>query len=153
MLVLWARRDAAVLRGKQLSIDMLRDGGLQSVAIANPEHAPYGRAAQAAIASLGLKDTLGPKLRVASNIAEAAQYADSGNAEVGLLSLTSAKTTRLMADGAFVPVPASAYPPILQGAVVVRKAQGAANGQKLLDFMGTPEMRALLQREGLMAPE
>ncbi len=151
-LVLWARKDAPVFQGRPLSLDTLRDPRLQSVAIANPETAPYGRAAQAAINKLSLQATLAPKLRVASNIAQAAQYVDSGNAEVGFLSLTSASTPRLMSDGAFVPVPASDYPPILQGAVVLRHASAAGVGDRFLDFLRTPAMRTLLQQKGLMPP-
>ena len=75
---------------------------LRTVAVANAEHAPYGRAAKAAIEKLGLADALKAKLVVAENIAQTAQYADSGNADAGLISLTSALTPRLSADGKYV---------------------------------------------------
>ncbi len=76
-LVLWARSDSPA---QQLSIDSLRNPSLKNVAVANAEHAPYGRAAKAAIEKLGLTDALQGKLVVAENIAQTAQYADSGNA-------------------------------------------------------------------------
>jgi molybdate transport system substrate-binding protein len=152
-LVLWARKDSAALHGKAVSMSILSDPGLQSVAIANPEHAPYGRAAQAAIAKLGLTDELAPKLRVAANIAQAAQYADSGNAQVGFISLTSASTPRLMSDGTYVPIPAADYPAILQGAVVVLHAQNAGNGQIFLRFLLGPATASLLKQKGLMPPQ
>ncbi len=151
-LVVWARKDAAVLRGGPITLAVLRDPALQSVAIANPEHAPYGRAAQAAIASMQLAAALGPKLRVASNIAEAAQFADSGNAEVGFLSLTGASTAKLRADGSYAAVPESAYPPILQGAVVLRRGADAADAERLLRFLATPPIRDLIAQRGLLPP-
>jgi molybdate transport system substrate-binding protein len=152
-LVLWARRDARVVQGKALSLGVLRDDSLQSVAIANPAHAPYGRAAQAAIQHMHLSDLLQSKLRVAANIAQAAQYADSGNAEVGFLSLTSAKTTRLQHDGTYVPIPVSDYPPLIQGAVVLKHAADPEDAEKLLHFMAQPATRALLATMGLEPPD
>ncbi len=108
-----------------LSMDSLRSPSLRTVAVANAEHAPYGRAAKAAIEKLGLTDALKGKLVVAENIAQTAQYADSGNADVGLISLTSALTPRLSADGKYVAMPEDSYPPLLQGAVVI-KGSGCA---------------------------
>jgi molybdate transport system substrate-binding protein len=95
-LVLWARNDSPV---QPLSIDSLRSPSLRTVAVANAEHAPYGRAAKAALEKLGLTEALKGKLVVAENIAQTAQYADSGNADVGLISLTSALTPRLSSTG------------------------------------------------------
>lgn len=152
-LVLWTRRNAPVLHGLPLSFAVLRNPALRSVAIANPQTAPYGRAAQAAIGNMHLTSTLTPKLRVAANIAQAAQYADSGNAEVGFLSLTSASTPQLQADGTFLPVPPELYPPILQGAVVLHKAHNGAAAHRLLAYMRTPRVRALLKQKGLSPPE
>lgn len=143
-LVLWTRNDSGVTA---LSLDALRT--MESIAIANPEHAPYGRAAQAALEHAGLLAAVQPRLRVAENIAQAAQYADSGNAQVGFISLTSALTPRLTADGHFIRVPAEDYPPILQGAVVIRDSANAAAARKLLDFLRTPAIAQRLAARGL----
>ncbi len=151
-LVLWARKDAVVLGGAPLTLAVLRDPALKSVAIGNPEHAPYGRAAQAAIAAMQLSAALGPKLRIASNIAEAAQYADSGNAEVGFLSLTGASTANLRADGSYVFVPEATYPPIVQAAVVLKRGADAADAERLLQFLATPPIREFLAQRGLLPP-
>lgn len=145
-LVLWARNDA---RFSQLSIDTLRDVSLKSIAIANAEHAPYGRAAKAALEKLGLWDGLRSKLVIAENIAQAAQYVDSGNAEIGFISLTSALTPRLKADGHYIVVPAEDYPPIIQGAVVVKGASGAQSARQLLTFMRSSSVRSQLVPRGL----
>jgi molybdate transport system substrate-binding protein len=119
-------------------MDSLRDPALKSLAVANPEHAPYGRAAQAALQHLGLYDTLKPKLVVAENIAQTAQYAESGNAQLGFISLTSAVTPRLRTSGHYVLVPRDAYPPIEQGVVIVKHAGAdSAAAHRFVDFLGT----------------
>ena len=151
-LVLWTRKNAPVLHGLPLSFAILRNPALTSVAIANPEHAPYGRAAQEAIGAMHLTSTLTPKLKVAANIAQAAQYVDSGNAEAGFISLTSALTPRLQADGTFLPVPPETYAPILQGAIILRQTKNASAAGRLLAFFQSPAMRALLESKGLKPP-
>ena len=148
-LVLWARNNSPV---QPLSMDSLRNPSLKTVAVANPEHAPYGRAAKAAIEKLGLAATLQSKLVIAENIAQTAQYADSGNAEVGFLSLTSALTPRLMSDGKYVVVPENSYPPLLQGAVVIKNAPGAEEAHQFLDFLLSAPVRKQLAERGLKAP-
>lgn len=145
-LVLWARNDS---RFRPLSIDSLKDPGLKSVAIANPEHAPYGRAAQAALQHLGLYDTLKPKLVVAENVAQTAQYVESGNAELGLISLTSAVTPRLRASGHYVLVPQDAYPPILQGAVILKRPAGTQTAHRFLDLLASAAVQQQLEAAGL----
>ncbi|MGA8160664.1 MAG: molybdate ABC transporter substrate-binding protein [Acidobacteriaceae bacterium] len=145
-LVLWTRNDSGV---SSLAPEALTSNAIRSIAIANPEHAPYGRAAQATLEHWHLLDKLHPKLRIAENIAQAAQYADSGNAQVGFISLTSALTPRLRADGHFVRVPPEDHPPILQGAVVVRDAAHAQAAHRFLDFLRTPSVARTLAAEGL----
>jgi molybdate transport system substrate-binding protein len=148
-LVLWARNDSPV---QPLSIDSLRNPALRTVAVANAEHAPYGRAAKAAIEKLGLAGALKDKLVVAENIAQTAQYADSGNADAGLISLTSALTPRLSADGKYVTMPENSYPPLLQGAVVIKQAPGANEAHQFLAFLLSPPIRKQLAGRGLKAP-
>ena len=148
-LVLWARNDSPV---QPLSLDSLRSPALRTVAVANPEHAPYGRAAKAAIEKLGLTDALRAKLVVAENIAQTAQYADSGNADAGLISLTSALTPRLSADGKYVPMPEDSYPPLVQGAVVIKQAPAAQEARQFLDFLLSAPVRKQLAAGGLKAP-
>jgi molybdate transport system substrate-binding protein len=148
-LVLWARNDSPV---QPLSMDSLRSPSLRTVAVANAEHAPYGRAAKAALEKMGLTEALKSKLVVAENIAQTAQYADSGNADVGLISLTSALTPRLSSSGKYVEIPEDDYPPILQGAVVLKHGADAAEAHQFLDFLLSPPIRKQLTERGLRAP-
>jgi molybdate transport system substrate-binding protein len=145
-LVLWARNDSPF---QDLSVNTLRKPELKTIAIANPQHAPYGRAAESSIRSLGLYDLLKPKLVVAENIAQAAQYADSGNAQVGLISLTSALSERLRSTGHYFVMPRDSYPPILQGAVVLKHSSHKTDAQRLLDFLLSPPIEKELSVRGL----
>lgn len=145
-LVLWKRKDSHL---PPPSLDLLRSPAIQRLAIANPDRAPYGRAAIAALKSLGLYDALKPRIVTAENIAQAAQYADSANADAGLISLTSALTPRLRADGAYFIVPRTLYPPIEQGAVILKSAKNRAAALKLLDFLLSPPTQAQLAKSGL----
>jgi molybdate transport system substrate-binding protein len=145
-LVLWTRNDSPF---HQLSVDTLRDPSLKTVAIANAEHAPYGRAAEASLKKLELYDELKPKLVVAENIAQTAQYVDSGNAQVGLISLTSALSERLRASGHYIAMPRDSYPPILQGAVVLKNSANRTAAHQLLDFLLSPDVQKELAARGL----
>jgi molybdate transport system substrate-binding protein len=148
-LVLWTRNDSPF---PHLSLDTLKDPALKTIAVANAEHAPYGRAAQAALTHLGLLETLRPKFVVAENIAQTAQYADSGNAQVGFLSLTSALTPRLKAGGHYIEVPAEDYPPILQGVVLVKGSANAAAAHRFLTFFTSSAVSQQLAAGGLQPP-
>ncbi len=145
-LVLWARKDSHL---PPPSLDLLRSPALKRLAIANPDRAPYGRAAVAALQNLHLYDKLKPRLVTAENIAQAAQFVDSANADAGLISLTSALTPHLTADGSYFILPGNLYPPIEQGAVIVRNTRQRPAVHKLLDFLLSPAVQAQLAKSGL----
>ncbi len=145
-LVLWERKNAHL---PPPSLELLRSAALQRLAIANPDRAPYGRAAIATLRNLKLYDALKPRLVTAENIAQTAQFADSGNADAGLISLTSALTPRLRAEGTYFVIPRELYPPIAQGAVIVSSTKQRPAVHKLLDFLLSPAVQAELARSGL----
>ena len=145
-LVLWTRKDSNL---PPPSLDLLRNPVLKRLAIANPERAPYGRAAVAALTSLKLYDNLKPRLVTAENIAQAAQFVDSGNADAGLISMTSALTPRLAASGSYFVIPRNLYPPIEQGAVIVSSTKQRPSVHRFLDFLLSPAVQAQLAKSGL----
>lgn len=145
-LVLWTRNDSHL---PPPSLELLRSSKLQHIAIANPDRAPYGRAAVAALNNLKLYDTLKSKLVTAENIAQTAQFVDSGNADAGLISLTSAVTPRLASSGSYFVIPRDLYPPIEQGAVIISKTTQRAAAHKLLDFLLSAPVQAQLAKSGL----
>ena len=93
-------------------------------------------------------DTVAPHLVIAENIAQAAQFVESGNAQLGLISLTGASSGRLQAVGTFVRVP-KAYPPILQCAVVMLKSPMRAEAHAFLDWLISQKGQSILQVTGL----
>lgn len=145
-LVLWTRKDTHL---PLPSLDLLRDPQLKSLAIANPERAPYGRAAVAALQNLHLYESLKARIVTAENIAQAAQFVDSGNAAAGLISLTSALTPRLATDGRYFVIPAKQYPPIEQGAVLVSNSVQRVAAKKFLAFLMSAPTQQLLRKYGL----
>jgi molybdate transport system substrate-binding protein len=103
----------------------------------------------AALTSLKLYDALKPRLVTAENISQTAQFVDSGNADAGLISLTSALTPRLSASGSYFVIPHDLYPPIEQGAVIVTATKQRPAAHKFLDFLLSPPVQAELQKSGL----
>jgi len=149
ILVLWVRNN--VLHGAMM-MQSLTDPSIHRIAVANPVHAPYGTAAMAALDSLGLTDALRPKLVFAENIAQTAQFGQSGNAECALISKTIAITPAMRQAGTFVLVPTDAYPPLEQGAVILKKAAHRSQALDFLAYMQSAAGRVLLNSNGLHAP-
>ena len=115
-IVLWVRKDSRLDIGKGL--DVLRDPSVHKIAIANPLHAPYGRAAEQALRSAGIYDAVKDRLVLGENISQAAQFAESGNADAGILALSLAQSPPLKDEGRYWNFPEQSYTPIQQGAVV-----------------------------------
>src|ERR1035437_2191434 len=145
-LVLWARKDSPL---QPLTQNTLRDGKFTSLAIANPDHAPYGRAAVAALTWMKLYDQIKPKIVIAENIAQTAQFVESGNAQLGLISLTAASTEHFKQLGSFVRVPPAAYPEIRHCAVVMKKSDHRADAHAFLDWLRSPAIQQNLSKYGL----
>lgn len=124
-----------------------RDGRLKRLAIANPDHAPYGRAAREALRHVGIWDALGDKLVLGENAAQAAQFATSGSAQAGILPLSLAQSADVARRGAFVTLPATWHAPLRQRMVLVKGAGETA--RRFYGFMQTPAARAILDRHGL----
>lgn len=149
-LVLWAT-NGEKLALKEKGLRALQDFRVNKIAIANPEHAPYGRAAIAALRKAGLYDQLKSKLVYGENISQAAQFAESGSAEVGIiaLSLTLADS---MKSGEWWEVPSDLYPPILQEAVIISASHNKRDAKAFLAFVTGESGRATLARYGLAPP-
>jgi molybdate transport system substrate-binding protein len=147
-LVLWARKDSPLL---PLSMESLTDPRVKTIAIANEMHAPYGRAAVSALRHLKLYDAVSPHLVVAENIAQTAQFVESGNAQLGLISLTAASTEHFKEIGTYVLVPTTAYPVIHQCAVIMAKSEHKADAHAFLDWLLTSAVQENLKNLGLGA--
>ena len=129
----------------------LADGSSGRIAIANPEHAPYGRAAQQALHSLGLWPALQPHVVLGENVSQAAQFAASGNADGGIVAYSLAIAPALRDRGRYALIPDSLHEPIRQRMVLTRQASPEA--VRLYEYLRTPASRAILARYGFVAPE
>jgi molybdate transport system substrate-binding protein len=149
-IVLWTRTDSGIDLRRGLIV--LSDARVRRVAIANPEHAPYGRAAVAALRHEGLYERVRQKLVLGENISQAAQFAQSGSADVGVVALSLARSPALRSSGTYVEVPESWYPPIEQAAVVLASSRQKALARQFIDYLKTPESVRTLQSYGFAVP-
>src|SRR6266853_577159 len=120
-IALWTRTDSGLDLGRGFAI--LSDPRVRRIAIANPEHAPYGRAAVAALRHEHLEEQLRPRLVLGENISQAAQFVQSGNADVGIVALSLALAPAMKEKGSYVEVPAADYPAIVQAAVILQSSR------------------------------
>jgi len=150
-IVIWAPADAKVDVAKQ-GWKALLDVRVEKIAIANPEHAPYGRAAVAALQKAGIYETVKPKLVYGENISQAAQFVQSGNAQAGIVAMSLAVSPG-MRDGKRWEVPAEMHPAIEQGAIVLKDAQNKEAARAFLEFVKSAAGRATLAEYGFAFPE
>lgn len=150
-LVLWVPKDSPIDVAQE-GMQALLHPTVRKIAIANPAHAPYGKAAVAALQSSGLYERVQSRLVLGENISQAAQFVQSGNAEIGFLSLSHANAAPMKDQGRFWPVPADAYPPLHQAAVILRRSREGASAQSLIDFIKGGEGKVILERYGFTIP-
>jgi len=144
-IVVWALRSAKV--NPEISkMDSLLPPSVKNIAIANPEHAPYGRAAVAAMQQAKLYERVRPALVLGENISQAAQFAQSGADEVGIIALSLAQSEPLKQSGRYWIIPQSMHPPLDQAAVLLKGATPAA--RSFHEWLKSPEVKAILQRYG-----
>jgi molybdate transport system substrate-binding protein len=118
------------------------------VAIANPEHAPYGRAAEAAMRSAGVLEQVRPKLVFGENISQTLQFIQSGAADAGVVAVSLAVAPQVSGSGRYWIVPADAHPRIEQAGAIMRAAKNRSAAESFRAFMLGAEARAILQRYG-----
>lgn len=146
-IVLWVRNDSP-LDLEQAGATAVLDPSVRKVAIANPEHAPYGRAAQQALKTLELYAEIEPKLVLGENIAQTAQFVESGGADIGVLALSLAMAPALREKGRYWIFPPSAYQPIRQGGVILNWAADRPAAERLRDHLLSERGRTVLSRFG-----
>jgi len=148
-LVLWVPKGSPIAL-ERLGLKALLDPAVKKVAIANPRHAPYGRAAEAALAKLGLLDAVKPRLVYGENIAQTAQFVQTGAADIGILALSLAKAPAMAALGRSFELPLDAYPPLEQGGAVLTRTRDREAAWAFRAFLQSPEGVAILKRYGFL---
>ena len=133
-------------------LEILREPTIRKIAIANPKHAPYGRAAVAAMEHAQVYDRVKDKLVLGENISQATQFVESGAADVGIIALSLALAPPMQAAGHYWEIPAEAYPPIEQGAVMLMGGKNQKSAKAFLSFIQGAEGQTMMKRYGFVVP-
>lgn len=123
-------------------------GSVHKIAIANPRHAPYGKAAVAFLRKAGLYDRVAGKLVLGEDVAQTAEFVISGNAEVGIIPLSLALAPAMKERGKYREIAADLYPPIRQAGVILKNAGNPSAAAKFLDYVRSAEAAPVLARYG-----
>jgi molybdate transport system substrate-binding protein len=145
-IALWVPNGSKLDLSKGIAV--LRDPSIKKIAIANPRHAPYGRAAEAAMKKAGVYDAVAARLVLGENISQAAQFIDSGNAEIGIIALSLAVAPSMQARGKYVEISSGLYPPIEQGAIVIKASSKKDTAKQFLEYLKRPEIQSILKKYG-----
>ncbi|HXF56152.1 MAG TPA: molybdate ABC transporter substrate-binding protein [Actinomycetota bacterium] len=148
-IVVWVP-DTSTLDVEGLGMEALIQPSVRTVAIANPDHAPYGRAAVAAMRAFGVYPRVKGRLVLGENIAQTAQFVQTGAADVGIIALSLALAPG--AGGRWWEIPAEAHPPILQGGAIMRRARDPGTARAFVRLLQGPVGRRILARYGFEEP-
>ncbi len=147
-IVLWS----ASLDATKMTLASLLDSQLTRVAIANPKHAPYGKRAEEALRASDLWEMVEPKLVYGENIAQTAQYVQTGNAQVGIIALSLALNPELAGKGGYWLIPDNLHQPLEQGYVITRRAANNALAKRFADYMMSKPARVIMTKYGFVLP-
>jgi molybdate transport system substrate-binding protein len=149
-IVLWAGKDSHLDLSKGL--ESLREPTVKKIAIANPKHAPYGRAAVAAMEYFKVYDQVKDKLILGENISQAAQFIESGACDAGIIALSLALAPAMKAAGQYWEIPAVAHPPLEQGAVILKESKNPEAARQFLEFIKSHHGQEIMKRYGFTLP-
>lgn len=151
-IVVWAP-SGSPLAVEKVGMEVLLDPSIKKVAIANPKHAPYGRAAVSAMQHFKVYDLVKGKLVLGENISQAAQFVESGASDVGIIALSLAMAPPMKAAGKYWEIPASAHPPLEQGAVILKTAKNVEGAKAFLDFLKGSDGKRVMSSYGFVRPD
>lgn len=149
-IVVWVPKDSKLDLNSGLQV--LLDPSVKKIAIANPEHAPYGQAAVAALQKENIYDKVKDKFVLGENISQAASFVVSGAADVGIVALSLALSPNMKDKGHYAEVPAAEYPPIEQACVILKSSKNKEAARQFLAFIQTPATGELLRTYGFDVP-
>jgi molybdate transport system substrate-binding protein len=151
-LVLWVPADSP-LDVEHKGMNVLSDPSVKKIAIANPQHAPYGRAAVAAMKYVSLYDRVSDRLVLGENISQAAQFVESGNAQIGFVAMAHVTSPAMQGKGKYWEIPVEAYPPLEQGVVVIRHSRHKREALAFVKYIKTKQVADILSRYGFTVPD
>lgn len=148
-LALWST-DAVL--GRMALAELVRQPALKRLAIANPEHAPYGQRAVEALRSQGLFDAVEARLVLGDNVSQAAQFVQTGAAQAGIVAASLVMSPALAGQGAWTLLPQGWHTPLEQAVVMTRRGAARPLAAQLLRHLGTADVVALMRRYGFALP-
>ncbi len=149
-IVLWTRKDSGLDPSK--FPEVLLDPRVKRIAIANWEHAPYGRASKEILEAYGVFQKVKDKLVIGENIAQTASYIRSGAADLGFIALSLAKAPELEMVGRYWLVPEDKHERILQGYVITKEGQKVVGARRFYEFVASTEARKVFVKYGFLLP-
>ncbi len=149
-IVLWAPKSSMLDVSKGLTV--LRKPEIKKIAIANPKHAPYGRAAVAAMEHEGVYAEVKDRLVLGENISQAAQFIESGACDIGIIALSLALAPAMKSAGTYWQIPADAHPPLEQGAVILKQSTKQEAARQFLNFMKSAQGQEIMTHYGFTLP-
>jgi molybdate transport system substrate-binding protein len=148
-IVLWVPNESKLDLGQ--GVRVLLDPSIKKIALANPEHAPYGRAAVAAIKRENIYNKIAGKFVLGENISQAASFVVSGSADIGIVALSLALAPAMKQKGRYAEIPPDTYPPLEQAAVILKSSDKKDTARQFIEFMKTPPILELLRSYGFSA--
>ena len=149
-IVVWVPNDSKL--DVSSGLRSLLSPAVKKVAIANPEHAPYGQAAVAAMKKEDLYDKLKEKFVLGENISQTASFVVSGSADAGVVALSLALSANMKDRGRYAEIPVTDYPAIEQGCVILKSSQQKETAKSFVEFVKTPAVGELLRTYGFAVP-
>lgn len=147
-IVLWSATEDA----SKLDLKSLAQARFPKVAIANPLHAPYGKRAEEALRKVGQWDAVQPKVVMGENIAQTAQFVQSGNAPIGILALSLVKTPAFSGQGYYL-VPENLHSPLEQAVVILKRAETNPLATDFVNSLFSAPARKVFERFGFVLPK
>ena len=151
-IVLWVPRESS-LDLQALGMRALLDPSVHKIAVANPRLAPYGVAAEQAMTALGVYDAAHSRLVFGENITQAAQFVETGAAEIGIVALSLALAPPMNQRGRYWRIPTNLYQPIAQAGIIPAACQHTDSARRLREFVTGPNGQAILAEFGYSAPQ
>lgn len=133
-------------------LNVLQELKVKKIAIANPKHAPYGRAAVAAMEHFKVYDQVKDKLVFGENISQAAQFIESGACDIGIIALSLALAPVMKSAGTYWEVPAEAHPPLEQGAAILKSSRHRDAARRFLEFVKGSQGQEIMRHYGFTVP-
>jgi len=149
-IVIWTGNESRIEVAK--GFDVLAESRIKKIAIANPKHAPYGRAAVAAMEHFKVYDRVKDRLVLGENISQAAQFIESGACDIGIIALSLALAPTMTARGTYWEIPADAHPPLEQGAVMLKSSTHQEAAKRFIEFMKRSGGQEIMKRYGFTLP-